>query len=179
MNDILITTDTMMPNNPTVVLRQTDSGNRFRILRSPEYNYDFDISSGFFKRWGKSENDDPTWSPYGPEIMDIEISDGESCPMTCAFCSPAGTLVNTPNGKVAIENLVVKDLVVGFDTQFNTPKIQEIEEVYSRQYTGELICIELDNGRVLKLTPEHEVFTKNRGWIMSAELTDTDEIVNF
>ena len=154
-------------------------GESIKVLQSQDYNYVFNLENGFFARWGATQDDDPSWSPFGPEIMDIEISDGESCPMTCAFCSPAGTLVNTPNGKVAIENLVVKDLVVGFDTQFNTPKIQEIEEVYSRQYTGELICIELDNGRVLKLTPEHEVFTKNRGWIMSKELSVTDEIVEF
>ncbi len=57
-----------------------------RTVRSEDYNYNFDVSTGYFQRWGKSEADDPTWSPYGPEIMDIEISDGESCPMTCAFC---------------------------------------------------------------------------------------------
>lgn len=26
------------------------------------------------------------WSPFGPEILDIEISEGDGCPMTCAFC---------------------------------------------------------------------------------------------
>lgn len=153
--------------------------NGIKKLRSKDYSYNFRISDGYFQRWGKTEDEDPTWSPFGPEIMDIEISDGESCPMTCAFCSPAGTLVNTPLGKIAIENLVAKDLVIGFDTKSDSPKMQEIEEVYSRQYTGELVCIELDNGRVLKLTPEHEIFTKNRGWIMSKELSESDEIVEF
>lgn len=169
----------MTNNNPYVEIRKTVDGNLHRLFRSSDYNYNFDIASGFFQRWGKTEAEDPTWSPFGPEIMDIEISDGESCPMTCAFCSPAGTLVNTPNGKVTIENLVAKDLVIGFDTQSDSPKVQEIEEVYSRQYTGELVCIELDNGRTLKLTPEHEIFTKNRGWIMSKDLSETDEIVEF
>jgi intein/homing endonuclease len=164
----------MMTDTPTLVIE-----NGIKKFRSKDYNYNFNISNGYFERWGKTREDDPTWSPYGCEIMDIEISDGESCPMTCAFCSPAGTLVNTPNGKVSIENLVAKDLVIGFDTQLNTVRVQEIEEVYSRQYTGELVCIELDNGRVLKLTPEHEIFTKNRGWIMSKELSEADEIVEF
>jgi hypothetical protein len=153
--------------------------NGIKMFRSESYNYNFRISDGFFQRWGRTLEEDPTWSPFGCEIVDIEISDGESCPMTCAFCSPAGTLVNTPLGKIAIENLVAKDLVIGFDTKSDSPKMQEIEEVYSRQYTGELICIELDNGRILKLTPEHEIFTKNRGWIMSKELSETDEIVEF
>ena len=148
-------------------------------FRSADYNYNFRLSDGYFERWGATEDEDPIYSKFSPEIMDIEISSGESCPMTCAFCSPEGTLVNTPNGKVAIESLVAKDLVVGFDTENNTPKIQEIKEVYSRQYTGDLICIELDSGRILRLTPEHEIFTKNRGWVMSKELSDMDEIVGF
>jgi hypothetical protein len=59
---------------------------RFKIFRSTRYNYNFDKLSGEFARWGQTKEEDPTWSPFGPEIMDIEISEGESCPMTCAFC---------------------------------------------------------------------------------------------
>jgi hypothetical protein len=59
---------------------------RFKIFRSARYNYNFDKKTGEFARWGKTTDEDPTWSPFGPEIMDIEISEGESCPMTCAFC---------------------------------------------------------------------------------------------
>lgn len=59
---------------------------RIKCLRSPSYNYDFDKVTGFFARWGATKEEDPTWSPFGPEIMDIEISEGEGCPMTCAFC---------------------------------------------------------------------------------------------
>lgn len=45
-----------------------------KILRSPYYNYVFDKETGFFARWGKSKDDDPEYSPFGPEIADIEIS---------------------------------------------------------------------------------------------------------
>jgi hypothetical protein len=154
-------------------------GEKIKVLESNDYNYVFNLKTGFHQRWGQTHEDDPFWSPYGPEIMDIEVSDGESCPMTCTFCSPAGTLINTPMGKVPIESLKEKDLVIGFDTQNNSIQIQEIEEMYSRSYGGELICIELENGQILKLTPEHEIYTKNRGWIMSKELTNSDQIVTF
>ena len=56
------------------------------MFRSKTYNYTFDLASGHFQRWGKTPEDDPTWSPFGPEILDIEISEGDGCPMTCAFC---------------------------------------------------------------------------------------------
>ena len=60
--------------------------NQFKTFRSKDYNYNFSLQDGTFMRWGRTEQDDPAWSPIGPEIMDVEISDGESCPMTCAFC---------------------------------------------------------------------------------------------
>jgi MoaA/NifB/PqqE/SkfB family radical SAM enzyme len=43
-------------------------------FRSTEYNFTFDTVSGFFARWGKNKEDDPSYSPYGPEILDIEVS---------------------------------------------------------------------------------------------------------
>lgn len=60
--------------------------NNCKILRSPKYNYIFRKTDGFFARWGETKEDDPSWSPFGPEIMDIEISEGEGCPQSCPFC---------------------------------------------------------------------------------------------
>lgn len=64
---------------------------------SANYNYIFNEKTGFFARWGSSYDDDPTYSPFGPEILDIEITticsgpDGRVCP----FCYKG----NTPKGK--------------------------------------------------------------------------------
>ena len=52
---------------------------------SPGYNYVFNKQTGFFARWGKNRDDDPDYSPFGPEILDIEISSGK-CSGNCAFC---------------------------------------------------------------------------------------------
>lgn len=60
--------------------------NGVKKFRSSDYNYNFRISDGYFERWGKTLEEDPIYSRFSPEIMDIEISSGESCPMTCAFC---------------------------------------------------------------------------------------------
>ena len=152
---------------------------RIKAFRSFAYNYTFDFRSGNFKRWGHKPEIDPVWSPFGPELMDIEISAGGGCPMRCGFCSPAGTLVNTPNGKIEIEKLKSNDLVIGFDLKNNSPKIQTIQETYVRDYIGDLICIETNDGKILKLTPDHEIFTKNRGWIPVKNIKETDEILQF
>lgn len=43
-------------------------------IRTPHYNMDFDPDTGVMRRWGETEQSDPTWCPLGPEIADIEIS---------------------------------------------------------------------------------------------------------
>ncbi len=53
-------------------------------LESEKYNYIFDKYTGSFMRWGKTKEDDPNYSEFGPEIVDIEIS--EVCTHGCTFC---------------------------------------------------------------------------------------------
>ena len=54
---------------------------------SPGYNYVFDKRSGFFARWGETQEQDPSYSPFGPELLDLEISSGGDCLGNCPFCS--------------------------------------------------------------------------------------------
>jgi len=57
------------------------------------YNWSFDTETGVFARWGDSIEDDPSYSPVGPEILDIEVStichgvNNKPCP----FCYKANT----------------------------------------------------------------------------------------
>jgi MoaA/NifB/PqqE/SkfB family radical SAM enzyme len=56
-----------------------------KALFSAEYNFVFNKDNGFFARWGKTTDDDPQFSPFGPEILDLEISSGK-CNGRCKFC---------------------------------------------------------------------------------------------
>lgn len=47
---------------------------QFKLFRSDNYNFDFTKDTGKFTRWGKTKEDNPVYSPYGPEILDIEVS---------------------------------------------------------------------------------------------------------
>ncbi len=62
------------------------------------YSYYFRKSDGFFARWGTTYADDPQWSPFGPELADIEISkDGcpgfgtTEMPKLCRYCYKSNT----------------------------------------------------------------------------------------
>lgn len=50
-----------------------DSQNK-KLIKSDSYNLIFDKRDGFTARWGKTMDDDPQYSPFGPEILDLEIS---------------------------------------------------------------------------------------------------------
>jgi MoaA/NifB/PqqE/SkfB family radical SAM enzyme len=44
-----------------------------KCCRSNIYNYNFDKQTGYFQRWGATQEDDPQVAPF-PELLDIEIS---------------------------------------------------------------------------------------------------------
>ena len=61
-----------------------EAGN-FKLLKSDGYNFIFNRTTGLFVRWGNDLADNPSTSPYGPEILDMEISSGQ-CKGNCKFC---------------------------------------------------------------------------------------------
>lgn len=111
-----------------------------KIVRSKTYNYNFDKETGFFARWGKTKEDDPLFSPFGPEILDIEITtkcDGVGGKL-CPFCYKS----NTPNGKnMSFETF--KKMIDKFPT-----------------YEQELVVIVVDNQYGFGYPPKGNVKTK-------------------
>jgi hypothetical protein len=106
----------------------------------------------------------------------ITISTQYGCICDCTFCSPAGTKVNTPYGERDIESLMNGNFVIGHDGI--CPVINKIDKTFSRDYDGDLICLELENGETVKLTPNHEVRTTT-GFKRADELTENDELIEF
>lgn len=58
----------------------------WKFLRGPEINYNFSKVTGYTETWGKTKEENPSFSPVSCLIADIEISFGAGCPMTCKFC---------------------------------------------------------------------------------------------
>jgi MoaA/NifB/PqqE/SkfB family radical SAM enzyme len=71
-------------------LTETEQG---KILRSDTYNYIFNKINGTLIRWGRTLKQDALFSPYGPEILDIEVT--TKCTNGCPFCYKS----NTSQGK--------------------------------------------------------------------------------
>jgi hypothetical protein len=50
---------------------------RGKTVVGPDYSYIFLKADKFFQRWGKSTEDDPLYSPIGPEVLDIKITSND------------------------------------------------------------------------------------------------------
>lgn len=68
-------------------------------IKSENYNSVLDKETGFFARWGKTQNENPDFGPL--EIFDLEISTvchgipkkGSTIPVPCSFCYKSNTKV--------------------------------------------------------------------------------------
>jgi RHS repeat-associated protein len=88
-------------------------------------------------------------------------------------CFAGDTPLLTPEGSKRIDQFRVGDLVLSRD-EYNpdgpvVPKV--VEEVFVR--TGRILHLHV-GGRIIKTTPEHPFYVRDRGWTAAAELTVGD-----
>ncbi len=105
-------------------------------------------------------------------------------------CLPADTVLTVRDyGNLNLGELVEKiktnpteDFeVLGFNTIDNKPAYTKILAGDLTRPNAELIELEVETENsekvTLKLTPDHQVYTKNRGYVRADELTESDELV--
>ena len=147
-----------------------------KIVSSENYNYIFDRETGFFARWGKTRDDDPIMSPFGPEILDIEVS--TICNMGCTFCFPSKTKIMMNDKEKNIEDVKIGDIVSGANKDLDKAE-QKVDQLFVRNYDGNLIEIVLEDDSILQLTSNHLVYVKDKGWIEAEFIKEKDEIIKF
>ena len=119
-------------------------GDRVKIFKSTDYHYLFNLNTGFFARWGKATNEDPEYSKFGPEILDIEIS--TICSNECSFCYKSNTQEGTNKITIEIEDnrnmcllpsqIFEEDLIFYSSYDWLMPVVEKIMLICEKQ----LIC---------------------------------------
>lgn len=113
---------------------------------------------------------------WSPDLVDVKITD--FCTFGCDFCLIPNTLISeTDLGTKYIEDIEIGYTVKSYDIENESIVENDVDQLFSRMYDGDIIDIELDNGTILSITPYHEIFTLNRGWINAGELTIDDEVL--
>jgi ribonucleotide reductase alpha subunit len=54
---------------------------------------------------------------------------------------------------------------------------QNISNAMLTKETDELVEIETESGQVIRCTPDHKIFTTNRGWVEAQNLEETDNLL--
>ena len=94
----------------------------------------------------------------------------------CQFCLIPNTKITTTTGLKNVQDITTDDLVFSFNTKTGNTEIKNVIETYERDYNGELIEITADN-YTIRCTPNHKIFTTNRGFVRADEICETDDIL--
>ncbi|MHC6202385.1 hypothetical protein ACYULU_04230 [Breznakiellaceae bacterium SP9] len=85
----------------------------WKRFSSGAYNYAFNLQTGFFARIGHTYQDDPEWSPFGPELFDCEVvnkclglgKEGKLCEYCYKSNTHEGTVLSFGDFKTIIQNV--------------------------------------------------------------------------
>lgn len=92
-------------------------------------------------------------------------------------CLPKGTLVDTPNGKIKIENLKQDNEVYSYNFETNTV---EIDNVFNSWRSGQRQCVKiyLKNSLQIEVGENHPFYVVNKGWVAAKSLKESDIILD-
>lgn len=97
-------------------------------------------------------------------------------------CIHPDTLILTENGPVKIIDIInakVSVNVMTHDFENNIDKLCPAEIPRINNNNKDWVEIELENGEILKLTEDHEVYVVNKGWICAKDLHEDDDVLEF
>lgn len=120
----------------------------------------------------RTEEDD--FIPEFPENIDVKITD--NCQIGCQFCFVEDTEISTDAKTKKIQDIGVGDVVQSYNEITNQFELRKVIQTHKRPYSGKLITIELEDGNVIKCTPNHKIYTTNRGWITADSISENDDI---
>jgi len=111
---------------------------------------------------------DAAFSALG-KLTEVGFKAIRRSPFDCCFV--AGTLVDTPNGPIPIEQISPGDLVLSRnDHEPHGPLVYvPVTEVHER-FAPVVLRITVENGETLGITPEHVVWSTSRGWVFAGDL---------
>lgn len=146
-----------------------------KIRRFPNKNYHAIWHNLKTIRLGKgvAEELDPEFA----EFYDVGIN--TMCNAMCDFCLVPNTNILTDKGEVCIENIKENDLVFSYNEKSGDVELKPVDQLFIREYNSDIIEIVSENNQIIRLTPNHKVFTRNRGWVDAGNLQVYDELLQF
>jgi len=83
--------------------------------------------------------------------------------------------------KMLVELFETSDLcpmILTYNTNSGKLEFDDVVAAAMTRKSADVIKLTLDNGAILKCTPDHRIFTENRGWIEAKDLLNTDILLS-
>ena len=141
-----------------------------KTYQNGNYVVTIDLDNGTKTR----ENDLDFFKADFPECCDYKITN--NCTQGCSFCFPAGTKVKVNGKNIPIEEVNIGDIVNSYNLENQIKELKTVTKLYERDYNGDLIKITIKD-KVIICTPNHKIYTINRGWVEAGSLTTDDEVM--
>ena len=132
--------------------------------KNGNYNVYIDLDNGTKIR----KNNEDCFVPNTVESMDIKLAN--RCDKSCSFCLKSDAKLFKKGNDVCISDVKLDDLILSYNTELNSIEYKKVNKLYQRYYNGELISITDDKGNKIICTPNHKIFTTNRGYIRADEI---------
>lgn len=91
-------------------------------------------------------------------------------------CLTGDTLIETTKGAIPIKNLVGTNPDVYCMNEDGNLAIQKASKVWLTRKNTQIVCVTTHKGK-LKCTPDHKIYTRNRGWVCASELKKDDRLI--
>jgi len=101
--------------------------------------------------------------------------------ISCNPCITGDTKIATDKGCIPVSEIINNDIskykVKTYNENLNKIEYADIISGNKTKENTDIIEIELDDGEKLELTPDHKVYTKNRGYVEAFDLDENDIIL--
>jgi len=96
-------------------------------------------------------------------------------------CIRKGQGVKTNKGIINIENIKIGDNIYTYNIKSKKNEYKKVLKTYTNLQKSNsydyFLQIELWNGKILEVTPNHKIYTTNRGYVRADQLNENDDIL--
>lgn len=111
----------------------------------------------------------------GDMILDVKdhdvVMDGEVIAEGQKYQIPMELYVENFNGDG------YDPMVLSYNIETGESEYCHVTNAAMTRKNAEVVKIELDDGKIVRCTPDHKIYTTNRGWVEAAKLTQEDDLV--
>lgn len=91
-------------------------------------------------------------------------------------CLVGDVIIETNRGNIPIKDVRKGDKIKSKNLHTGAIEIDDVLCAGKTKISANVIRITLDDGKQITLTPDHKIYTKNRGWVEAGQLTEDDDI---